>query len=67
MRYESIHSSEDQTPMNKSVRLNISLLPDKAKLQNQSKATEGATELKKEGKGIQEIRHHPTFKVLTPI
>ena len=50
LRYESIHSSEDQTPMNKSVRLNICLLPGKIKLQNQSKATEGATELKKEGK-----------------
>ena len=50
LRYESIHSSEDQTPMNKSVRLNICLLSDKIKLQNQSKATEGATELKKEEK-----------------
>ena len=42
--------TKDQTPMNKSVRLNICLLSDKIKLQNQSKATEGAIELKKEGK-----------------
>ena len=32
LRYESIHSSEDQTPMNKSVHLNICLLPVKVKL-----------------------------------
>ena len=37
-------------PMNKGVRLTICLLTDKIKLQNQSRATEGATELKKEEK-----------------
>ena len=61
----SKHISGTQTPMNKSVRLSICLLSDEIKLQNQSKATEGATELKKEEKWIQEDRHHPTFKVLT--